>query len=68
MTAQHWQDALIHNARSLKSEHGENPEYDRGLLELTADTLGYPEEGREVIAHRIGVNLSVLYPPPPVTV
>lgn len=28
-------DALIELARDLRSEHGENPEYDRALIELT---------------------------------
>lgn len=33
-------EIAIQAAQSLKSEHGENPEYDRALVELIADTFG----------------------------
>jgi hypothetical protein len=35
-------DALVAQSQSLVSEHGENPEYDRALSELTAYASGLP--------------------------
>ena len=43
---------LITEARTLKSEHGENPEYDRALCELIAGVTGLD---RATVAKRIGV-------------
>lgn len=37
-------DAL-NAARGLKSEHGENSEYDRALCELISDVYGLSREG-----------------------
>lgn len=39
-------NTLMTTAASLLSESGENPEYDRAILELTSDLLGFPEEYR----------------------
>ena len=33
---------LIDNARELRSQDGENPEYDRALVELISQTFGLP--------------------------
>lgn len=43
---------LIRNASYLKSESGENPEYDRALVELVRDTAGLT---RDEAAAAIGV-------------
>ncbi len=37
-------------AADLLSESGENPEYDRAILELTTILLGLPEEARPHVA------------------
>lgn len=41
---------LVEQARNLSSEMGENPEYDRGLVELVAALLPLPMDdgGREI--------------------
>lgn len=36
---------VIAAARGLRSMDGENPEYDRALVELSADLLGYGDDG-----------------------
>jgi len=41
---------VIEKARMLRSEEGENPEYDRALVELSEDILGFP---REALGERI---------------
>lgn len=43
------QERLIREARDLRSEHGENPEYDRALVELTSRTLGLTEDDRPLV-------------------
>jgi hypothetical protein len=48
--------ALIREARSLKSEHGENPEYDRALVELIYWTTG--GRSREAVAREVGIWLA----------
>ena len=45
--------ALIAEARNLKSEHGENPEYDRALAELVYWTFG--GESIEAVRREIGL-------------
>jgi hypothetical protein len=49
------QAELIELARGLKSEHGENPEYDRALVELCTDALGMSMDERHKVARMIGV-------------
>lgn len=45
---------LVQIARDLKSENGENPEYDRALVELVASASGYGDEPhREVMRHLV---------------
>lgn len=39
--------AVIFEAQGLRSEDGENPEYDRALVELAQRILGTGHEGRE---------------------
>jgi hypothetical protein len=46
---------LIDLARGLKSEHGENAEYDRALLELVTDATHIAQTDRALIADLIGV-------------
>jgi hypothetical protein len=46
---------LVEAARGLKSEHGENPEYDRALVGLVALTLGQPAEGFDATAKLLGI-------------
>lgn len=48
---------LINEAQSLKSEHGENPEYDRALCELIYWTCGSKAkfDGLESVYHEVGV-------------
>ncbi len=50
----------IEAARELKSEHGENPEYDRALVELIRDLFNPgvdSDDSREIIEVAIGVVL-----------
>lgn len=43
-------DALVQTAADLMSEDGENPEYDRALVELVRDLLpGVTADDREVV-------------------
>lgn len=35
---------LLVTAADLLSEHGENPEYDRAIVELTCRLLGHPDD------------------------
>ena len=51
--------SLVQTARSLKSESGENPEYDRALVELLSDVF-YVD--RKQVAADVGVDLCKLYP------
>lgn len=45
---------LVQAARNLKSEEGENTEYDRALVELIADTTGHgSDEGRAAVHHLV---------------
>lgn len=46
---------LITLAIQLKSEHGENTEYDRALVELVTDAAGLSMEYKKQIAGLIGV-------------
>lgn len=41
-------------AQALRSEDGENPEYDRALCELTADLYGLT---KFEVANALGINL-----------
>lgn len=45
--------AVIAAARDLRSESGENPEYDRALVELSANLLGIDPDNRNDIANEI---------------
>jgi hypothetical protein len=38
-------ERIIEEAKGLKSEHGENEEYDRALVELIARTYSMPYRG-----------------------
>jgi hypothetical protein len=50
---------LLNSAKSLKSEDGENPEYDRALVELIADVSGHPmEQSKPQVAALLGIKLS----------
>jgi len=40
---------VLPKARDLRSDHGENQEYDRALVELTMALLGYDEDGRSEV-------------------
>ena len=46
---------LIRIASELRSENGENPEYDRALCELITDAASLPMEMRQRIAEEIGI-------------
>jgi hypothetical protein len=48
---------LIKLARGLKSEEGENKEYDRALVELVTDAAGLSMDEKGKIAKKIGVKL-----------
>jgi hypothetical protein len=48
---------LCELARGLKSEDGENAEYDRALVELVTDAAGLAMESMGEIAARIGITL-----------
>ncbi len=50
-------ESLIAIAKALKSEHGDNPEYDRALVELATDLLGVPMSEKEDVAHLLGITL-----------
>lgn len=46
---------VITVAKDLMSEHGENPEYDRALVELVAILSGFsPADHRDDVAELIG--------------
>lgn len=42
---------LILSARALRSEEGDNPEYDRALVELVTDVLGGDDTLRLLVDH-----------------
>lgn len=46
-------DFLVETAKRLGSEQGENPEYDRALVELVGFTLGYSVHGLEAVRNMI---------------
>ena len=52
MSQHELRDRAVAAARSLRSETGENPEYDRALVEVLSDIFGGT---REEIASEIGV-------------
>lgn len=43
-------NTLIEYARQLASEHGENPEYDRALVELVSDCCGVGQDHYKTVA------------------
>lgn len=48
--------SVITHARDLVSDYGENPEYDRALVELVRDVTGNQDDGgREFVETLIGV-------------
>jgi hypothetical protein len=48
-------EELILHATFLRSEHGENPEYDRALVELVIDAAGVSMDMRPEFARLIGI-------------
>jgi hypothetical protein len=52
---------LVRQARELKSDSGENPEYDRALVELVMRASGLTTDDREQVARDIGI----VQPEPP---
>lgn len=46
---------VLDAAKDLASEEGENTEYDRALVELTATLLGHSSDDNYVIARAIGI-------------
>lgn len=52
-------DQLLREASDLKSEHGENPEYDRALCELIGSILAKPNETIAEAARRVGRMIGV---------
>lgn len=46
---------IIEQARDLRSEEGENPEYDRALVELTMRTIGLAEDDRAEVEFWLGI-------------
>ena len=46
---------LIKEAKDLKSEHGENPEYDRAMVELMTFATGGTTEDLRKTAAEIGI-------------
>lgn len=48
---------LLDIARGLKSEHSENPEYDRALCELICEAAGLSMEHVSAIASELGITL-----------
>jgi len=50
-------ELLFDLARGLRSEHGENPEYDRALVELCTDAAGESMEQKPEIAAQLGITL-----------
>lgn len=47
--------ALAEEARALKSEHGENREYDRALVELVTFMTGRSAEQFPAVARELGI-------------
>ena len=45
-------------AISLKSEDGENPEYDRALVEICTEAAGLSIEDKPSIASKLGIDPS----------
>ena len=51
-----WTRIIKDAARNLASEEGENPEYDRALVELAGELLGYStSEDREYVENLLGI-------------
>lgn len=46
---------LVRTASWLRSEHGENPEYDRALVELVNDLLGLSSDNRAETEQALGI-------------
>lgn len=46
---------LVRTASDLRSEHGENPEYDRALVELVNDLLGLSSDNRAETEQALGI-------------
>ncbi len=54
-------DNLVTVAKMLKSDDGENKEYDRALVELTGNFLGKSNEELPGIARQIGIDPTHLW-------
>lgn len=50
---------LVEYARDLRSEHGENPEYDRALVELMLDAMHVPIECRKEVEVLLDIKKTV---------
>lgn len=46
---------LLAQAKDLKSVDGENPEYDRALVELVSRTSGFTSDEYDTVAREIGI-------------
>ena len=54
-------DNLVAVAKMLRSDNGENKEYDRALVELTGNFLGKPNKELPNIARQIGIDPTHLW-------
>ena len=52
---------LMQEAKSLKSEDGENPEYDRALCELIGSLIAKPRETVGYAARRVAKSIGISF-------
>jgi len=52
-------NTLFETARQLKSDDGENPEYDRALVELCTYSTGNDESNLKENAQKLGINTNL---------
>lgn len=57
-----WAGRLVSLARDLRSDEGENFEYDRALVELVTAVLGVDPDDRDVVVRLLGVGGAHLDP------
>lgn len=50
---------LVETAKALRSEDGDNKQYDRALCELVGDAMGTTQEGYPQVAAMLGVSTKV---------